>query len=313
MVRNNRRLLIPAPFNPSAFQPAGPIVDKGNDGKRASIIVAAVVGVAVAIVLVTFGALHLFGGTNYGESYRLVNRLNDQLEELWGSRTASCAAMVNKENDYNTDSTTYARYVDECRQGLGDVRETIGELGKSSGITHDEKLKQQFADFEKAANAALPTKSNLDKMAKIFTAVHNFAIRLDEIDGESSEADVRSTAAILTNSGSKDWAAYGQEWETKMLQYLRAYQAYDQISYSDSRYSEVRQSYLDAREAVQDHLRNIEAEDWDNGGLNASAFDTLEDTFDDLRVAIRETYEKHYDGKNEKDCVDFGDGEASCK
>lgn len=299
---------------PGAFQPINTMANEDNSKWwRTTVGVICIVAViAIVVGAAIFGLTRIIGGPNYGESYQLANELYEQLDEAWGSRTTSCTAMVNEENDSSVDSSTYKNYVEECRKDLSEIRDTAGKLGQSSGVKHDDKLKQRYKTFEDAMNAALPDKSNVDKMAKIFTAVHEFAIRLNDISSDSNEADIHSAAALLTGSGSKNWASYGQEWETKMLQYVRAYKAYNNASYSDSRYNELRQTYSDARDELQQHLRNVDSETWDNGGLNTESFDAFEDAFLDLKTSIRETYETHYDGKNEKYCIDLGDGEASC-
>lgn len=221
--------------------------------------------------------------------------------------------MINKADDYDISSTDYDKYIEECRQSLTEIWNISNELGKSSGATKDPTLKQQFAVYEDVLNSSLPTKSSLDQMKKTFSAVHGFTIRLSTIGPDSSEADVQNAADILINSGSNDWINFGQGWQTRMLKLLAARRAYEDITYSDSQYSTVRQDYYNALDELQDYLDAIDdSEKWDNGGFHVNNIDHLEDEFYTLRSVIRTAYEQHYDGQNSENCTDFGGGEASC-
>jgi len=64
---------------------------------------------------------------------------------------------------------------------------------------------------------------------------------------------------------------------------------------------------------LRDYLADFDASDWDNGGFNVAEMDDWNDAAYELKEAIRELYEQNYDGKNDEDCTDFGDGEASCR
>jgi len=275
-------------------------------------IVALVVGVLLIVALICVVLFKAIGSPDYGTSYQLVKELGTEFTDMWGDLDASCSAMLSQESDPNVATTEYHQYITECRQTLAQAWDTTYQLGKSSGITKDSELKQQFETFQNSMNSAFPPKQDLTKMEKTITAVHDFAVRLGTIDGKSNANDVKTAAAVLIDSGSTDWAEFGKTWQTKMLKLLDARQAYATASYSDPQYQSIQQNYYDALDDLNTYLSEIDYEGWDNGGFHFDAIDQLETNFDALSSAVRTAYEEHYDGKNTANCVELDAGKASC-
>lgn len=276
----------------------------------AIILVLAVTGVICAIVLPP-----LFQ-PKYGESYEVAVDLKAWLEGYYGEKKAPCQDVVDSYNDETVSVDRFDDMVKKCKADITEGRELVAKLGESSGIMKDENLKKKYDQFAKTAKLTMPDDEKLAKEFKAYQAVHDFSVEIDEVDeDEFNEATVKRIAQILIDSDDDILVEVGEGFKTRSLKLVQLYHDFENASNSND-YSRYFELYSEIRDAADDY------QDWmtDHAGmfnnkdriLDKDTVNAVKSDFDDLYKAIREMYEKHYDGKNEVECSKKGDG-VKCK
>lgn len=290
---------------------------KSGEVKKTGLIVGGVAAGVVGVTAVVLGCVFLpqMFGTNYGESYRVAVALRGQLENLYINTKSNCREVADSIDDEDVSVDDFAKMTESCRADLVTARGTMEELGKSSGIKKDEELKKKYDEFVTVAGKTMPADEQMDKEFKIYRAVHEFIVCSDEVEVEDlDEATVKEIAGILINSGDDELKKMGEGFEEHTLKLVDIYKKFEQADVSNTReYYRLYNEFSDALDEYQDWTREsddaLSNDDWmlTRGNVNATV-----DDFENLYDAVRETYEEHYDGKNEEKCTKASDGKGIC-
>lgn len=269
------------------------------------------VGIAAVIAMIVLACILIpkMGKPDYGESYKVANELDEKLGEAYDGYDAVCYKMLVKTADTDLDMAAYNEATDKCKVAVDESRELTKKLGRTTGITKNEDLKKQFETYEQATAEGLPEASTLD----IYRRLHEFLLNSQDISVDSSKEDVEKAAEPLTKSGNQTWEDFGKGWSDRTIKLIESYAAYDQADETASNYRELYNNYQDAMEDLDEFSDDFDVDDAAVGGIDADKINDMLDKFDDLRSAIRDTYEQNYDDKNTDECVKADDGSVTCR
>lgn len=269
------------------------------------------VGIAAVVAVIVLACILLpnMGKADYGESYVAANELNDKLEEAYDGYSATCYEMLMNTSDVNLSVDSYNKDVEKCQKTLDEARDLSKKLGKTSGVRKDGELKTKYNEFYDLMAEGLPEAKKLE----VYRNLHEFLLNSQTINTESTEEEIKKAAEPLTKSSDQVWVDFGNEWAEREINLIKAYKDYDQAKNSDGNYAQLYENYKKAMTEMQEFSSKFDLEDEELGGINLDKVNEMVDKFDDLRKAIRETYEKNYDGKNENDCVKANDGSVTCR
>ncbi len=258
----------------------------------------------------------------YGESYSLAVDIKAKLEDMYSEKKAPCQEVMDSWNDEDVSVDRFEKMIDGCRSELEETRELVNQLGESSGIVKDEALKKKFDKFAKSAESTVPNEEKIEKGLEAYRVIHEFGVRMDEFADEADgfedfdEETVKSITKVLIEYDDDALAEIGTGYEQRMLKIAELYrQAMRAIE--ENNYTEFNRIYAEMTNATDEFEKwwktqrdVIENKDW---LLDEDSIEVTKKDFDDLYKAIREMYEKHYDGKNEVECSKKGDGVVKCK
>lgn len=258
----------------------------------------------------------------YGESYSLAVDIKAKLDDMYSEKKAPCQEVMDSWTDEDVSLDRFDKMIEGCRSDLKETRELVDQLGESSGIVKDEALKKKFDKFAKSAEATLPSEEKIEKGLESYRSIHEFGVRMNEFYEETDSFDdfneetLKSMTKVLIDSGDDVLVEIGTGFEQRMLKIVGLYrQAMRAIE--ESNYTEFNRIYAEMTDASEEYEKwwtgqrdVIENKDW---LLDEDSIEVTKKDFDDLYKAIREMYEKHYDGKNEVECSKKGDGVVKCK
>lgn len=253
----------------------------------------------------------------YGESYSIAVDIKGKLDDMYSEKKAPCQEVIDNLHDENVSVERFDKMIDGCRSDLEETRELVDRLGESSGIVKDETLKKKFDKFAKSAESTMPTDEKIEQGLKAYQAIHEFTVRMSDLDEDDlNEAAARDIVKVLIDSGDETLVEIGKGFEQHLLKIVAIYQkAQRMIDSGDySGYYDLYDEMTEVTDAYQEWTEDqrdvIENKDW---MLDEDSIEVTKNDFDDLYKAIREMYEKHYDGKNEVECSKKGDGVVKCK
>lgn len=252
----------------------------------------------------------------YGESYSLAVDIKAKLDDMYSEKKAPCQEVMDSWNDEDVSVDRFEKMIDGCRSELEEVRGLVNQLGESSGIVKDEALKKKFDKFAKSAEATLPSEEKVEQGLKAYQAMHEFTVRMNDLDEDDlNEAAVKDIVKVLIDSGDDTLIELGHGLEQHFLKIISIYDRVrnmNEMSYEQYRAisDEVEKATDEYNEWASGQKDIIENKDW---LLDEDSIEVTKKDFNDLYKAIREMYEKHYDGKNEVECSKKGDGVVKCK
>lgn len=252
----------------------------------------------------------------YGESYSIAVDIKGKLDDMYSEKKAPCQEVIDNLHDENVSVERFDKMIDGCRSDLEETRELVDRLGESSGIVKDETLKKKFDKFAKSAESTMPTDEKIEQGLKAYQAIHEFTVRMSDLDEDDlNEAAARDIVKVLIDSGDETLIELGHGFEQHFLKIVSIYdriQGMDEISYEQYRAisEEAEEATNEYNEWASEQKDIIANKDW---MLDEDSIEATKKDFDDLYKAIREMYEKHYDGKNEVECSKKGDGVVKCK
>ena len=195
------------------------------------------ISVAVAIVIVVAGfviksVIDSRVRTGYGATYRAARDLSAQLAAV--SQSPSCQYVVDSVDNANVAATTYERYVAGCSEILTKIGPLVTALGDTPAIGWDTTLAASFAEFRELYDSTFPDAELATEMSLRLDAYqtwHEYLISADRLTVDSPQSAITQTADILRNSHYELLAEYGQSWLSHELDYLAAYQRYEEAAY----------------------------------------------------------------------------------
>lgn len=263
------------------------------------VVAALVIGI---IVKVGFDSV-LSGG--YGASYRVAKNLQPRLANA--NQSSSCQYALDYAKSEYVDRKTYNSYIDTCKDLVTGVSALVTELGETPGVLWNNEISAQYKNFKELYDTTFPegASENLASALQLYQTWHDYALAVDVLSVESEDAEFQQAADILRSSGNKTLEQYGEEWLQKQLEYVHAYQAYRDLSYTDP-------GKEDARAAVEERRNELKSWREDHSpDVTMLEVMTVPDTkpmyesFTKLYELIRAAYEKHYDYDSD-DCRNLG-------
>lgn len=281
-----------------------------------------IIGGVIVLLLVGIGTacaifIPLLFQPKYGESYAVVVDIKAMLDDIYSEKKAPCQELMDSVFDENVSLDRFDKMIDGCEEDLIEVRDLIGQLGATSGIVKDETLQKKYDKFAKTAESTMPADEEMKQQFKTYVALHEFSVWAGDIEADSlNEETLKSITQVLIDSGDKDVKELGEGFRQrtlKMLEYIDKMKAAAEASdYSEyyRLYSEMSDYSDKAGDWMSDQKDVIMNKDW---MLDEDSVERTKNGFNDLYKAVREMYEKYYDGKNEVECTKKGDGVVKCK
>lgn len=256
--------------------------------------------VALSIIAIVFSLVFRI---NYGESYRKAEEVMDELSDLSGN-TSACSRVASYVNSTWTNEKTYNDYISKCLDSLDHDDSTIIELGKTSGVKRDEKIKAQYDKFKKAYDQAFPEQSSVEVTLKIYKAWHTFIVKANAATNSIKDDDAyRKAADALKESDNSTLIEYAEGWLERGLAYSKAYREYMEGDNKGS--SAARTAMTEARTSFRSFVNQNEPDIEDIAEFEPGDTSDVYSTFKKLYSMISDAYEENYDGKG--DCVELLD------
>lgn len=279
-----------APVAAPAPQPKAPM----NPATKKKIIIGCVIGAAVIVVaIVACIVIAILSHVDYGETYRSAKDLKDDISELYTAY--DCERIVSSaDSDWISDSN-YNKYIESCKSATDGIDDKIAALEQTSGIRKDSKLSAAFDKFKKEYSAVVPDEADLNAKLELYKTWHSYVVAVDDLSVSDTDAKIQSAANILINSGNDALKTYGEGWLEKTLDYVRAYRAYQNSSYSDPNRSTLRDDMYAKQSAQSNWVSENKPDITELAPLDFSDTSKMYNAFRDFYNLLVDTYEEHYD------------------
>ncbi len=96
----------------------------------------------------------------------------------------------------------------------------------------------------------VPNADELNSKLDLYKTWHSYVVAVDDLSASDTDAKIQSAANILINSGNDSFKTYGEGWLEQTMNYVRAYRAYQNSSYSDPNRSQLRDDMYTANRAL---------------------------------------------------------------
>lgn len=180
-------------------------------------------GVVVILIVVTV-VLSVMLKIDYERTYDIIAELRPKVYTLHDD--FDCDSVVEYVQATYVDSKAYTSYVNGCLAARVDTEDLVKELGETVGIQRDKDLSARYDKFVEKYEAVFPEQTELEKNLKMYQAWHKFVLLVDDLNGESTDAEFKTAADALKESGNDKISQYGEGWLAKSLAYAHAYQNY---------------------------------------------------------------------------------------
>lgn len=292
--------------NPMAQRQKPPM----DPAKKKKIILGVVLGAAAVIVTVVIIVLVIvLNKVDYGEAYRTAKDVQADLNAFTGSRGCE-NVMSYLDGDY-PDEKYYAEYVSECRSWGDGLEEAVNQLGETVAVKKDAEIREQYGKFKEGLVSMLPEREALEEKLKIAEAWHKYQLLRSDLKNTSADAEVNAAANVLIQSGNAQLKTYGEGWLEQTLKQAHAYQAWDNVPYSEYQQKNALRAEYNAAQTEQKEW--VTANKPDVAAMvkiNLADARKLNTEFNKLRSMIAERYEENYDSES-GDCWEFL-GEVTC-
>lgn len=180
-------------------------------------------GVVVVLVVVTV-VLSIVLKVDYERTQDIIAELRPKVYTLHDD--FDCESVVEYVQAAYVDNKAYTSYVNGCLAAREDTEDLVKELGTTAGIQRDKDLHARYEKFVEKYEAVFPEQKELDSKMKIYQAWHKFVLLVDDLQGDSTDAEFKAAAEALKESGNDEISKYGEGWLAKSLAYAHAYQNY---------------------------------------------------------------------------------------
>lgn len=243
---------------------------------------------------------------SYGDAYRVAKDIMPNLTTA--AKSSSCQYAVDYVKAAYVDKPTYNNYVDVCRSLATEDGSLVTKLGETGAMKWDSGISIQYKEFKELYDGVFGNSEKIAQMVQaldLYQAWHDYVLATDILTVNSPETDFQEAADILRQSGNEVLVKYGDEWYYKEMDYINAYKAYWDVSYTDPNKEtarlEAETKRNDLRAWVEEHRPDV---------VTLAPFDVPNltptyDSFTKLYELIRSGYENHYDYKS-GDCQEAG-------
>ncbi len=180
-------------------------------------------GVVVVLVVVAVVLLIVLK-VDYERTQDIITELRPKVYTLHDD--FDCESVVEYVQAAYVDNKAYTSYVNGCLAAREDTEDLVKELGTTAGIQRDKDLHARYEKFVEKYEAVFPEQKELDSKMKIYQAWHKFVLLVDDLQGDSTDAEFKAAAEALKESGNDEISKYGEGWLAKSLAYAHAYQNY---------------------------------------------------------------------------------------
>lgn len=180
-------------------------------------------GVVVVLVVVAV-VLSIVLKVDYERTQDIIAELRPKVYTLHDD--FDCESVVEYVQAAYVDNKAYTSYVNGCLAAREDTEDLVKELGTTAGIQRDKDLHARYEKFVEKYEAVFPEQKELDSKMKIYQAWHKFVLLVDDLQGDSTDAEFKAAAEALKESGNDEISKYGEGWLAKSLAYAHAYQNY---------------------------------------------------------------------------------------
>lgn len=281
-----------------------------DPAKKKKIILGVIFGVLGLIaVVVAIVVIVILAKVDYGETYRLTKQLEEKVEDI--GYNYDCENVVDYVSSAYISVTDYAGYINECIVTMGGVDDLMRQLGETAGVKRNNELAGMFESLQTELAKVMPNSDELKGRLELYNTWHKWAVLVDDIGTSSSDAEIRTAANALVESGNEILKKYGEGWLEKRLAYNQAYRAYYDANWSDTAaYNATRTAMNNAKTALSDFVAANKPDIQTLGGLNFEDVSGLERAFTNFDNKVVELYEENYDPAS-GDCVELF-GEVIC-
>lgn len=291
----------PATPTPVAPQPKQPM----NPATKKKIILDCIIGAAalVAIIIICI-IIAIVSHIDYGEAYRQAKVLKDDVSELYTAY--DCERVVSSVNSDWTSESNYNKYIEACKDDTAGIADKIDALEKTAGVRKDSAISSAFDKFKKEYLAIVPGSEELNAKLELYKTWHAYVVAVDDLSASDTDAKIQSAANILINSGNDTFKTYGEGWLEKTMDYVRAYRAYQNSSYSDSNRSQLRDDMYSKQTAQRTWVSENKPDITELAPLNFADTTKMYNAYRDFYELLTATYEEHYNSGS-GDCSELRD------
>ena len=276
-----------------------------NPATKKKIILGCVIGAVVLVaIIVICVVVAIVSHVDYGEAYRQAKILKDDVSELYTAY--DCERVVSSVNSDWTSESNYNKYIESCKDDTAGIGEKIDELEKTAGVRKDSAVSNAFDKFKKEYLAIIPNNEDLNAKLELYKTWHSFVVAEDNLSTSDADAKIQSAANILINSDNETFKSYGEGWLEKTLDYVRAYRAYQNSSYSDSNRSQLRDDMYSKQTAQRTWISENKPDITELAPLNFSDTTKMYNAYRDFYELLSATYEEHYNSGS-GDCSELRD------
>lgn len=288
----------PTPVAPQPKQPMNPATKK-------KIVLGCIIGGAalVAIIIICI-VIAIVSHVDYGEAYRQAKALKDDVSELYTAY--DCERVVSSVNSDWTSESNYNKYIEACKDDTAGIADKIDALEKTAGVRKDSAISSAFDKFKKEYLAIIPGSEELNAKLELYKTWHAYVVAVDDLSASDTDAKIQSAANILINSGNDAFKTYGEGWLEKTMDYVRAYRAYQNSSYSDSNRSQLRDDMYSKQTAQRTWVSENKPDITELAPLNFADTTKMYNAYRDFYELLTATYEEHYNSGS-GDCSELRD------
>jgi hypothetical protein len=182
-------------------------------------ILAAVVPVLVVVAILGFGIYAAVTGSfkvDYSGTYLASKKLKTEVQKLRSD--ASCDKVIEYVNNQYTTMTVYQSYINDCKKvGDGVDMAAVEAVGDTSGVLKDDEVRRRYETLKTSFDVAKEGNTELNEVLDIYATWHEWIVA--ETSGNNAhqewdwtDADMKKTSGILTDSDTAEFVKYGEDW-----------------------------------------------------------------------------------------------------
>ncbi|MFV0485081.1 MAG: hypothetical protein ACK5MU_02520 [Candidatus Saccharimonadales bacterium] len=237
-------------------QPVVPKKPMDPKTKKLIIIICSVGGGLLLLGLAALIILPIILKVDYEKTYDLADDTNDIRYDIQGYD--SCGGVISYVNSSYQSTSSYEKYVSECKSDLAAFKEGVSSLAGDNGVNRDSDIKAKWDEFKTSYDRAF---APYEQLVDIYSDWHTFVAGwYDATSGSDwwetmNESKVKSLTSTLTNSSNEGLKKYGEGFVTVRWKQVKAYQTYKSAynAYYDASYSAPNKSTLrDAMNAASE-------------------------------------------------------------
>lgn len=226
--------------NPAQPQPVMPKQPMNPKTKKMIILICSIGGGVLILGIAALIILPIIFKIDYEKTYDLADSANDIRYDL--ESYDSCGGVINYATSNYQSTSSYEKYVSECKSDLAAFKESISTLSGDNGINRDADIKAKWDEFKTSYDRTI---SPYEQLIDIYSDWHTFAAGWYEATSSSdwwetmNESKVQNLTSTLTESSNSSLKEYGEGYVAARWKQIKAYQDYQKAydAYYDASYN----------------------------------------------------------------------------